>query len=152
MGIFVRGLRNCLSGSLYHLFLFFVSYSVQFLETFLGWESENTKTLAVLCHSHKQTQVGAFSLIFSPPKIKGLDQLIARGPAGAMIIGVTTAPKQVDTHWQGCWGPHVALRKESGLNGNGVVTMEERRNNSEQQVVEGQASNRCERGSKIMDE
>lgn len=41
------------------------------------------------------------------------------------------------------------LRKESGLSGDGVVTMEERRNNSEQQVVEGHASNRCERGSKI---
>lgn len=150
MGIFVRGLRNCLSGSLCHLFLFFVSYSVQFRKTSLDWEPENTRALAVLCHSHtrgpRQTQVGAFSLIFSPPKIKGLDQLIARGPAGAMIIGVTTTPKQ------GCWWPHAAPRKESGLNGNGVVTVEERRNNSEQQVVEGQASNRCERGSKIMDQ
>lgn len=104
VGIFVRGLRNCLSGSLYHLFLFFVSYSVQFLEPSLGWESENTKTLAVVCHSHtggpKQTQAGAFSLIFFPPpapKIKGLDQLITRGPAGAMITGVTTVHKQVDT-------------------------------------------------------
>lgn len=66
------------------------------------------------------------------------------------MVAVTTVYKREDTLALAAGGPMLPCGKRVASRAMGLLSMEERKNNRQHQVVEGPAGNRCEKGSKIM--